>query len=68
MGRFVRVVLLVLSTLVPVGASAGPPEDVAAALERWASAFNANDVQSLLKRYPPDAVLVRTTWSTRYSS
>lgn len=64
MGRFVRVVLLVLATLVPVGASAGPPEDVAAALERWASAFNANDVESLLKLYTPDAVLVGTTGST----
>jgi len=64
MGRFVRIVLLVLATLVPVGASAGPPEDVAAALERWASAFNANDVESLLKLYTPDAVLVGTTGST----
>lgn len=64
MGRFVRVVLLVLATLVPVGASAGPPEDAAAALERWVSAFNANDVESLLKLYTPDAVLVGTTGST----
>jgi uncharacterized protein (TIGR02246 family) len=64
MGRFLRAMLLVLATLVPITASAGPPEDVAAALDRWASAFNANDVDTLMKLYTPDAVFVGTTGST----
>jgi len=64
MGRFLRALLLVLATLVPITAYAGPAEDVAAALDRWASAFNANDVDALMRLYTPDAVFVGTTGST----
>jgi len=64
MGRFVCAVLLALATLVPVAASAGAPEDVAAALDHWAATFNGNDVEALAKLYTPDAVFVGTTGST----
>ena len=61
MGRFVCAVLLALATLVPVAASAGAPEDVAAALDHWAATYNGNDVDALAKLYTPDAVFVGTT-------
>ena len=64
MGRFVCAVFLALATLVPVAASAGAPEDVASAIDRWAATFNANDVDALAKLYTPDAVFVGTTGST----
>jgi uncharacterized protein (TIGR02246 family) len=64
MGRLVRALILALATLVPIAAFAGPSEDVATTLDRWASAFNANDVNALLKLYTPDAVFVGTTGST----
>jgi ketosteroid isomerase-like protein len=64
MRRFVCAVLLALATQVPVAASAGAPEDVAAALDRWAATFNANDIDALAKLYTPNAVLVGTTGST----
>ncbi len=50
--------------LVPVAASAGPAEDVAAALDKWAATFNANDVDALVKLYAPDAVVVGQGGST----
>jgi uncharacterized protein (TIGR02246 family) len=64
MGQLGRVLFLVLALLVPVAASAGPAEDVAAAFDRWAAAFNANDVGALVKLYTPDAVLVGQGGST----
>jgi uncharacterized protein (TIGR02246 family) len=64
MGRLVRALVLALATLVPITAFAGPSEDVAATLDRWVSAFNANDVDALLKLYTPAAVFVGTTGST----
>ena len=56
--------LLVLTTLAPVRAFAGPAEDVAAAIDRWVTTFNANDVGALVKLYTPDAVLVGAAGST----
>jgi uncharacterized protein (TIGR02246 family) len=64
MGRLGRVLFLVLAMLVPVAASAGPAEDVAAALDRWVKTFNANDVDALVKLYTPDAVVVGQGGST----
>ncbi len=58
MGRLGRVLFLVLAMLVPVAASAGPAEDVAAALDKWVATFNANDIDALVKLYTPDAVVV----------
>src|SRR5436190_12894877 len=64
MGRLGRVLLFVLVVWVPVAAYAGPADDIAAALDRWAATFNANDVGALVKLYTPDAVLVGTAGST----
>jgi uncharacterized protein (TIGR02246 family) len=64
MRRFGCVLLFVLATLMPGLAMAGPAEDVAAAVDRWASTFNANNVDALVKLYTPDAVLVGTAGST----
>jgi uncharacterized protein (TIGR02246 family) len=64
MGRLGRVLLLVLTVLTPAAASAGPAEDVAAALDRWVATFNANDVSALVNLYTPDAVLVAPVGST----
>jgi len=57
-------VLIALLMLVPPAALAGPPEDVAAAVDQWAMAFNANDVNALVKLYTPDAVLIGPAGST----
>jgi uncharacterized protein (TIGR02246 family) len=63
MQRFGRV-LVALVMLAPIAASAGPAEDVASAVDRWAKAFNANDVDALVKLYAPDAVLIGPAGST----
>lgn len=57
-------VLVVLLVLVPIEALAGPSEDVASTINRWAMAFNANDVDALVKLYAPDAVLIGPAGST----
>ncbi len=64
MRRFGLVLLLALTTLAPVRAFAGPAENVAAALDRWVTTFNANDVGALVKLYTPDAILVGAAGST----
>lgn len=64
MGRLGRVLFLVLAMLVPVAASAGPAEDVQAALDKWVATFNANNVDALAKLYTPDAVVVGQGGST----
>ena len=57
-------VLVVLLVLVPIEALAGPSEGVASTINRWAMAFNANDVDALVKLYAPDAVLIGPAGST----
>ena len=56
--------LVALAMLAPIAASAGPSEDVASVVDRWAKAFNANDVDALVKLYAPDAVLIGPAGST----
>jgi uncharacterized protein (TIGR02246 family) len=63
MQRFGRM-LVALVMLAPIAASAGPSEDVASVVDRWAKAFNANDVDALVKLYAPDAVLIGPAGST----
>jgi uncharacterized protein (TIGR02246 family) len=58
MGRFTRVLILVLLALAPTAAVAGPAEDASALIDRWAAAFNGNDVDALVKLYAPDAILL----------
>jgi uncharacterized protein (TIGR02246 family) len=52
---------LVLSS---VPAFAGPADDVGAVFDRWATAFNSNDVDALVNLYAPDAILVGTAGLT----
>jgi uncharacterized protein (TIGR02246 family) len=56
--------LVALVMLAPIAASAGPSEDAASVVDRWAKAFNANDVDALVKLYAPDAVLIGPAGST----
>jgi uncharacterized protein (TIGR02246 family) len=56
--------LVALVMLAPIAASAGPSEDVASVVDRWAEAFNANDVDALVKLYAADAVLIGPAGST----
>jgi uncharacterized protein (TIGR02246 family) len=55
---FVVASLLVLGA--PALAPAGPKEDVAAATQAWADAFNSRDPERVLALYDPEAVL----WGT----
>ena len=36
-------------------------EDGAAAIDRWVAAYNANDLEALMKAYTPDAILQGTS-------
>jgi uncharacterized protein (TIGR02246 family) len=63
MQRF-RPMLFALMMLAPIAASAGPSEDVASVVDRWAKAFNSNDVDALVKLYAPDAMLIGPAGST----
>ncbi len=56
------VALLVLTSVV---VHAGPADEVSAVIDRWATAFNANDVDALVNLYTPDAILVGSTGTVR---
>src|SRR5258708_39851147 len=60
MARFTRVLVFMLLALVPMSVSAGPAEDASAVIGRWATAFNANDADAVLKLYASDALLLGT--------
>ena len=60
MGRFWGLLVATLVTLNPTGAFAGPAEDASAVVDCWTKAFNANDLDALVKLYAPDAILVGT--------
>ena len=40
---------------------AGPAEEGEAAIDRWVAAYNANDLEALMKAYAPDAILQGTS-------
>ena len=61
MAWLVRCALVVLLAMMPVTAMAGPAEDGAAAIDRCNAAYNANDLDALMKVYAPDAVLQGTS-------
>jgi uncharacterized protein (TIGR02246 family) len=61
--RFVLIVALLALTSVVV--RAGPADEVSAVVDRWAAAFNANDVDALVNLYTPDAILVGSTGTVR---
>ena len=64
MQRFRQVLVIALLILAPFRVSAGPSEDVASAVDHWAMAFNANDVNALIKLYAPDAALIGAAGSS----
>ena len=61
MAWLVRCALVALLAIMPVTAMAGPAEDGAAAIDRWVAAYNANDLDALMKAYAPDAILQGTS-------
>jgi uncharacterized protein (TIGR02246 family) len=55
--------MLALVLSVAGAAKADPAADAATTLERWADAFNANDVDALVAIYTADATLIGTAGS-----
>ncbi|MFZ0835954.1 MAG: SgcJ/EcaC family oxidoreductase [Xanthobacteraceae bacterium] len=47
-------------------AFADPADEVSAVVDRWSTAFNANDVDALINLYTPDAILVGSTGLARH--
>jgi uncharacterized protein (TIGR02246 family) len=66
MRRVWRLLIVALFTLTPAIGLAGPAEDAGSVVNRWAEAFNANDVDSLVDLYAPDAILVGTAGSSLF--
>jgi uncharacterized protein (TIGR02246 family) len=63
--RTFRWVLVLAALVLPsVIAFARPANDVGAVVDRWATAFNSNDVDALVNLYAPDAILVGTAGLT----
>jgi uncharacterized protein (TIGR02246 family) len=52
--------LIFLALCLPMGSFAGPKEDVSAATQGWADAYNSHDIDKVLAVYDPEAVL----WGT----
>jgi hypothetical protein len=61
MRRVRRLLIVALFTLTPAISFAGPAEDAGSVVNHWAEAFNANDVDSLVDLYAPDAILIGTS-------
>jgi hypothetical protein len=61
MGWLARSALVALLVAGPVTSMAGPAEDGVAAIDRWVAAYNANDLDALMKVYAPDAILQGTS-------
>src|SRR6266542_2854954 len=53
-------VFLVLLLLAPAVTFAGPAEEASSVIDRWLTAFNANDADAVVKLYAPDATLLGT--------
>jgi len=52
--------LPIILVLLPIMASAGPAEDANAVLDRWSSAYTANDPDTVTSNYWLDAILLGT--------
>jgi uncharacterized protein (TIGR02246 family) len=61
MGRFRLVLVLAVLALMPTFSAAALADDAGAVVDRWAAAFNSNDVNALVSLYAPDAILVGST-------
>jgi uncharacterized protein (TIGR02246 family) len=51
-----QIIFAALLVLWPLHAIAGPAEDASAVINRWAAAFNARDVDAVVKLYASDAL------------
>jgi uncharacterized protein (TIGR02246 family) len=60
MARFIQFVFVVLVLILPGVCVAGPTEDADAALDRWSTAYSANDPEAIANNYWPDAILLGT--------
>jgi uncharacterized protein (TIGR02246 family) len=61
MRRYGVALILALLAFTFSVAVAAPTDDVSAAVDRWTTTFNANDVDALVNLYAPDAILVGST-------
>ena len=61
MAWFARMAVAALLAAGPGMVMAGPAEEGAAAIDRWVAAYNANDLDALVKVYAPDAILQGTS-------
>jgi uncharacterized protein (TIGR02246 family) len=62
--RSVLVLAMLVLALTPILATAGPADDAGSVVDRWATAFNSNDVDALVSLYAPDAILLGSTGLT----
>ena len=62
--RVVQYLSVGLLLLLPAQTLASPAEDASAVIDRWAAAFNANDVDAIVKLYAPDGLLHGTSSPT----
>jgi len=53
--------IISLLALLPAVSFAGPTEEASAVIDRWATAFNANDAEAVVKLYAPDGLLHGTS-------
>lgn len=60
MARFIKFVFVALMLVLPGVSLAGPTEDANAALDRWSTAYSANDPELIANNYWPDAILLGT--------
>jgi uncharacterized protein (TIGR02246 family) len=63
--RFVLILVLLAFASGVNAAFADPADEVSAVVDRWATAFNANDVDALVNLHTPDAILVGSTGLAR---
>ena len=56
--RSILVLVMLVLALTPITAAAGPANDAGSVVDRWATAFNSNDVDAVVSLYAPDAILL----------
>jgi len=60
MARIASLLILMIVALAPIAASADPSKEASNLFDRWVAAFNANDIDTLVNLYAPDATFVGT--------
>jgi uncharacterized protein (TIGR02246 family) len=62
--RSVLAFVVLVLVLTPISAIARPADDAGSIIDRWATAFNSNDVDALVSLYAPDTILLGSTGLT----